>query len=242
VKTNAGARSQASELVVAAAALATMLFLAPVLGPMPNAALAAVVISYSIGLVSPAELAAIRRFRTREFRWAVAAFAGVLLLGTLDGILVAVVLSLASMIMLANDPPLYALARKPGTNVFRPRSAEHPGDESFAGLLMLRTEGRIYFANAPTLGQKLREVVLREKPRVLALDCSAIPGFEFTAIKMLIAGEAWLRDQGTQLWLVALTPEALELVRRTPLAALASGRMYFNLEEAVEAYSRRESR
>jgi len=75
--------------------LATLLFLAPVLGLMPHATLAAVVIAYSIGLVSPVELKAIRRVRTMEFRWALAACLGVMVLGTLKGILAAIVLSLA---------------------------------------------------------------------------------------------------------------------------------------------------
>jgi len=234
---SAGARTQAAELVTAAMTIATMLFLAPVMGAMPNATLAAVVIAYSIGLISPSEIAAIRAVRTIEFRWALAACIGVVALGTLDGILVAVVLSMASLLYLANNPPVHVLGRKPGTNVFRPRTDEHPEDESFPGLLIVRTEGRMYFANAPVVGEKLRELVGREKPNVLALDCSAIPGFEFTALKMLVEAEARLREDGVELWLVALSPEALELVRRTPLAEkLGRKGMFFNLEAAVAAY------
>jgi len=83
----------------------------------------------------------------------------------------------------------------------------------------------------------MRELIAREKPRVLVLDCSVIPGLEYTALKMLVGAEANLREQGIELWLVALNPEALELVRRTPLAqALGRGRMFFNLEAAVDAY------
>ena len=240
VNRSAGACTQAAQLVTAAATVATMLFLAPVLAPMPKATLAAVVIAYSIGLVSLSDIAAIRRIRTLEFRWALAAFAGVILLGTLQGILVAVVLSMAGLIALANNPPLYVLGRKPGTNVFRPRTPDKPDDESFAGLLMVKTEGRLYFANAPVLGDKLRELVEREKPKVLVLDCGAIPGFEFTALKMLVAACDRLEEQGVELWLVALNPEALELLRRTPLAdKLGRSRMYFTLEDAVAAYMRR---
>ena len=61
---------------------------------MPQAALAAVVVAYSIDLIQPDEFAAIRRVRRIEFRWAVIAFVGVVLLGTLQGILVAVIASL----------------------------------------------------------------------------------------------------------------------------------------------------
>ena len=240
VNMQSGAKTQAAELVTAAMTLATMLFLAPVLAPMPNAVLAAVVIAYSIGLIDPAEMKAIRAIRTLEFRWAIAAMIGVLLLGTLKGILVAVLLSLASLIARANRPRVDILGRKPGTNVFRPVSPEHPGDEVFPGLVIVKTEGRMYFANAPIVGEHLREIVDRDKPKVVALDCAAIPGFEFTALKMLIDAQAQLRREGVDLWLVALNPEALEMVQRTPLAvALGRERMFFNLESAVDAWQAR---
>ena len=71
----AGGRSQKASLVTAGAALATMLLLAPVLGLMPHATLAAVVIVYSVGLIQPAEFRAIRSVRTMEFRWALIACA-----------------------------------------------------------------------------------------------------------------------------------------------------------------------
>jgi sulfate permease, SulP family len=240
VNFNAGARTQAAELVTAGAALATMLFLAPVLARMPSATLAAVVTFYAGGMIKPADFIAIRRVRTLEFRWAIAAFAGVVLLGTLKGILVAVILSMVSLLLLANNPPLYVLGRKPGTHVFRPRDPAHPEDEAFPGLLILRTEGRMYFANAPVIGAKVRELVGSERPKVVAFDCGAIPGFEYTALRMLVAAEAKLREGGTELWLVALNPEALEMIRRTPLAAaLGRERMFFDVQSAVSAYRER---
>ena len=65
------AQSQVAALVTAAAALATLLLLGPVIALMPQAALAAVVVFYSLELIKPAEFAAIRRVRRIEFRWAV---------------------------------------------------------------------------------------------------------------------------------------------------------------------------
>jgi SulP family sulfate permease len=239
VNRSTGAHSQVAALVTASMAVATMLFLAPVMGAMPNATLAAVVIAYSIGLISPKEIEAIRGVRTLEFRWAIAACLGVVLLGTLKGILVAVLLSMASLLRLANNPPLHVLGRKPGTQVLRPRSAEHPEDETFPGLLIVRTEGRMYFGNAPALAEKLRALIEAEKPRVLVLDCGAVPGFEYTALRMLVESEATLRAEGVRLWLAALNPEALELVRRTPLSGkLGREGMYFNVQDAITAFQR----
>ena len=91
-----GARSQLAGLITGGVTLLTLLFFAPFLSLMPQATLAAVVIVYSAGLIQVAEFRAILAVRRTEFIWAVAAFAGVLLLGTLKGVLVAVVISLAS--------------------------------------------------------------------------------------------------------------------------------------------------
>ena len=92
-----GGRSQKASLVTAGTALATMLLLAPVLGLMPYATLAAVVIFYSIGLIQPAEFRAIRGIRSMEFRWALIACVGVLVFGTLKGIVVAIIVSMIGL-------------------------------------------------------------------------------------------------------------------------------------------------
>jgi len=240
VALNAGAQTQAASLVVVAAAFATLLFLAPMIELMPHATLAAVVIAYSIGLISLEEMAAIRRVRNMEFRWAVFACLGVMVLGTLKGIVFAIVLSLLGLMYLAYDPRVDELRRKPGTNVFRPRSPEHPEDEAVPGLLITRPEGRLYFANAANVGAKLLALTKQADPKVILIDCSAVPGFEYTALKMLVEGEEKQREQGRELWLAALSPEAMALVGRTPLAQrLGRERMFFTVEQAVAAFQAR---
>ncbi len=237
VNSLAGARTQVAGLVTAAAAVATMVFLAPLMGLMPQATLAAVVIVYSIGLIQPEEFGAILRIRRMEFLWALAAFSGVVLLGTLKGIVVAIILSMVALAYQAAHPRLYALGRKPGTDVFRPRSEEHPEDETFPGLLMVRPEGRIFFANAQRIGDQLWPLVEAAEPRVLAIDFSAVPDIEYSALKMLIEGEERLRERGGLLWLVALNPEALGMVQRSSLGeTLGRERMLFNLQTAVERF------
>jgi sulfate permease, SulP family len=70
-----------------------------------------------------------------------------------------------------------------------------------------------------------------------------VPDFEFTALRLLVEAEARLRGDGIELWLCDLSPEALELVRRTPLAAaLGRERLHFNVESAVAAWLQRERR
>jgi anti-anti-sigma factor len=233
----AGARTPLASIVTAALTIVTMLVLAPLIGLMPQATLAAVVIVYSIGLIQPVEFRTIRNVRRMEFHWALAALAGVVLLGTLKGILVAIVLSLASLAHQVADPPVYAIRRKRGTNVFRPVSDEHFDDETFPGLLMLRIEGRVFFANAERIGQKIRPLVEEARPRVLLLDLRGVFDLEYTALKMLSEAEERQREQGVELWLVGLNPEVLSVIHRSPLGErLGRERMLFNLETAVAKY------
>jgi high affinity sulfate transporter 1 len=213
----AGACTQFAELVTAAVAFATILLLAPLLALMPQATLAAVVIVYSIGLIRPAEFRAILEIRRTEFTWALTALAGVVLLGTLKGIIVAIVLSLVALAYQVADPPVYVLGRKPGTNVFRPRTKEHPEDETYPGLLLLRPEGRVFFANAEQIGQKIRVLVSEAQPKVVVLDLSAVPDLEYTALKALSEGEKRQREHGVSTWLVGLNPGVLQMVQKSSL-------------------------
>ncbi len=240
VNRHAGARTQMAGLVTALTGAATLLFLSPVLALMPQAALAAVVIVTSLPLISIASFRAIKRYRVVEFTWTVAACAGVIVLGTLNGILVAVALSLVALIYLASHPPVYVMARKPGTDFFRPISSEHPEDERVPGLLIVRTDGRIHFANVEFIGDKMWPIILAERPRVVLVDCSGIVGFEYTALMALTDAEERLRADGMELWLARLSPEALAQVQRTSLGdLLGRERMHFTLSQAVEAFRAR---
>jgi sulfate permease, SulP family len=231
-----GARTQIAGLATAAATLLTMLFLAPVLGLMPHAVLAAIVIVYSVGLIKPAEFRNIVRIRKTEFFWAVAALVSVMLLGTLKGILVAIIVSLVALAQQSANPRVYALGRKRGTNVFRAASADSD-DESFPGLLIARVEGRVFFLNAERIAEKLRALINETKPRVVLLDLSAVFDLEYSALKMLIDAEKRHREAGVSLWLAGIPPDVYGVVQRSALGeTLGRERLAHNLEIAVDRY------
>ncbi|HMD29359.1 MAG TPA: SulP family inorganic anion transporter [Steroidobacteraceae bacterium] len=240
VNSRAGARTQVAELVTVAMVVATLLFLSSFISLLPQATLAAVVVVTSLPLLSTADFRSILRIRRMEFLWAIAAFAGVVVLGTLQGILVAIAISIVTLFYQANHPPVYALRRKPGTDVFRPWSSDHPEDETIPGLLIIKTEGRMNFASAPRAREHLAALIFEARPRVVIFECSAIPDFEYTALRALTHAEENMRAHGISLCLCALNPQALEAVRRSPLGeALGHARMFFNLRDAVKAYETR---
>jgi high affinity sulfate transporter 1 len=233
----AGGRSQLASLVTAGVALATMLILAPLLGLLPHATLAAIVIVYSVGLIQPAEFRAIRKVRTMEFRWAILAALGVLMLGTLKGIVVAIILSLIGLASQSANPRVHVIGRKRGADVLRPLSPEHPDDETFEGLLIVRPEGRLYFVNAQNVAEKIDALVMQYKPRVLALDMSRVQDIEYSALQAMMDGETRATGRGAIVWLAGLNPGVLEVVRNSGLAErLGSERLLFNARAVIERF------
>ncbi len=237
-----GARTQIAGLVTAAMTLLTMLFLSPLLGLMPHAVLAGTVIFYSVGLIKPADFRNILQIRRTEFIWAAVAFLGVMLIGTLQGILVAIIVSVVALAQQTANPPVYVLGRKPGTSFFRPRSPEHPEDETFPGLLLLRVEGRVFFLNAARIAERIGPLIAEAGAKVVVLDLSGVFDFEYSALKMLIEAEARQRAAGVMVWLSGLTPDVYASIQRSALGKiLGRERLVYNLEIAVDRYRTGES-
>ncbi len=234
---SAGGRSQKASLVTAAAALATMGLLAPLLGLLPNAVLAAIVIVYSVGLIEPAEFRAIRRVRTMEFRWALIACVGVLVFGTLKGIVVAIIVSMIGLASQTAHPRVSVIGRKRGADVLRPLTPGHPDDETFPGLLIVRPEGRLFFVNMQSVGEQIIARVAQYEPRVVVLDMSRVPDIEYSALQALIEGEQRLAERGVALWLAGLNPGVLEVVRHAGFdQQLGRERLFHNAREAIERW------
>lgn len=236
VNQQSGSKSQFSSFVTAGVVALTLLFLAPLVSLIPQPTLAVLVLVVAAGLIQFGEFRAIGKIRRMELYWSLIAFFGVLLLGTLEGIIVAVAVSLLSLVYQANHPPVYALGRKPDEHVFR-RLDEHPDDEVFPGLLIMRIEGFMNFASAPRTDERVNELISETNPRVIILECSAILDIEYTALKKLVDIEKKLDRSGIELWLVGLNPAPLQIIRRSVLGQrLGDKQMFFNLNLAVNAF------
>jgi MFS superfamily sulfate permease-like transporter len=241
IANEAGARSQMAQWVNVVVVMITLLFLSRLIGLLPKAALAAVVIVAAFHMIKVADFRAIARVRRDEWAWAIVTLAGVVLVGTLEGILIAVAISVLTLIYQANHPPVYAVAWNRAKEIFR-RVGDDASDETFPGLLLLRTEGRLTFANAANANEKMQALVAETHPKVIALECSAIPDIEYTALVMLSEAEQRLRERGVSLWLVAVNPDLLKIIDRSSLgSAVGPERRYFNLRQALESWQRLDS-
>ena len=242
VADSAGARSQLAQWVNATMVLFSLLFLSRMIGLLPQAALGALVIVAAASMIKPGHFRAIARVRRDELAWALVTVVGVIVLGTLNGILVAVAISILTLFYQANHPPVYAVAYNREQDIFR-RAGEHAGDVTFPGLLMLRTEGRLTFASVANAREKMQTLVDQMQPEIIVLECSAIPDIEYTALDMLTEAEQNLRARGVTLWLAALNPDLFKIIERAPLGkTLGNNRMFFDLQKVLEAYRATEVR
>lgn len=241
VNSKAGARSQVAQFVSAFVVVACLLLLSKALALIPQVALGALVMVVAVSMIKPEKFRAIARVRRDELVWALVTMVGVILIGTLEGILVAVAISVLTLFYQANHPPVYAVAHNTEKNIFR-RLGENTDDVTYQGLLMLRTEGRLTFANASYVGDKMRALAEEFKPKVIVLECSAIPDIEYTALIMLTEGRENQEKRGVDLWLASLNPDLLKIIERSPLGEkLGHDRMFFNLQKALEAYLKNEA-
>jgi SulP family sulfate permease len=177
-----------------------------------------------------------------EFRWALIACVGVLFFGTLKGIVVAIIASMIGLASQTAQPRVSVIGRKRGADVLRPLSAEHPDDEIFEGLLIVRPEGRLFFVNVQNVIEQISALVAKYQPRVLALDMSRTPDLEYSALQMLIEYEQDATRHGMLVWIVDLNPAVLEVVRKSALhERLGRERLLFNAREAIQRYQAKQS-
>jgi sulfate permease, SulP family len=175
--------------------------------------------------------------RTMEFRWALIACVGVLVFGTLKGIVVAIIVSMIGLASQTAHPRVSIIGRKRGADVLRPLSSEHPDDETFEGLLIVRPEGRLFFVNAQYVAEQIKALVAQYKPRVLAVDMSRVPDIEYSALQMMMEGEKRWTEGGTVVWLAGLNPGVMQVARHAGLdTRLGRERMLFNARAAIEHY------
>src|SRR3954468_3211941 len=138
---------------------------------------------------------------------------------------------------LCEPKTLLSSAASAGPTSCAPLSPEHPDDETFEGLLILRPEGRLFFVNAQAVSDRIAALVERHEPRVLALDLSRVPDIEYSALKMLQERAAGASPQGPTVWLVGLNPGVLEVVRSAGLdGQLGPDRLLFNARAAIARY------
>jgi MFS superfamily sulfate permease-like transporter len=237
VAEQAGAKTQMTG-VVGAALIVLMLVLAPgLLKNLPNPTLAAVVIAASLSLADIPGTARLWRQRRTEFALSVAAFLGVALLGVLEGIAVAVALSIFNVFRRAWWPYQTTLGRVPGVPGYHDREM-YPEAEQLPGLVIYRFDAQLFFANARTFRDQIRRLAAAEpRPRWIVIAAEPITDVDTTAADMLADLDEELNAAGTSLVFAELKdPVRAKLERYQLIGPLDPDHFFPTLEAAVEHF------
>ena len=236
----AGSRTQLYSLAAAASALAVLLFLRPALARFPTAALGAIVIYAAIRLV---DLTAFRRllaFRRSEFLIALAAGVGVLTFNILYGVLVAIGLSVADLLVRVARPHAATLGLVPGLAGMH-NVDDYPGARTVPGLVVYRYDAPLFFANAADFRHRALAAVDQQPGPVrwFVLNVEANVEVDFTALEAVDAVREELSRRGIVFALVRVKQDLLARLDSFGLAGkIGAERIFPTLPTAVQAYER----
>lgn len=240
VNTNAGARTQASELITAGLAIVVALVLAPVLSDLPEATLGAIVVVAVLGLINFEELGRLWRIDRLELVIAAVTAAFALIFNLLVGTVVGVIMTFYFVLRALNHPQVNELVRTDGSSELFPA---RPGDERIPGLLVLRIEGGLYTLNVRRVQDEIyRRFEERDpQPDVVLLDVGATVDTSVTVMDAMLEVNQHLERHGSALWLASIPERAEEKARRVELWEewVAAGRIHRSVGEAVNAFEKR---
>jgi MFS superfamily sulfate permease-like transporter len=215
VNDKAGARTPLA-LVFASITLALcLLFLTGLLENLPKAVLAAVVLTAVYGLLDFPALLRMWRVSRLDFLAAATALMGVLLLGILQGILLAALASIVLLLFRASRPNVAFLGRIPGTNSYSDL-ARHPENEPLPGVIVFRPEASLIYVNTDAVLEAVLNRLRQTAPtdiRLVVCDLSAAPYVDLAGSRMLRDLHAELASRGIGLRIVGAHGLARDLLR-----------------------------
>lgn len=240
VAAQSGAKTQLTGLVAAGLVLLMLLFVPGLVQAMPQSVLAAVLIAASFSLFDVAELRRLYQVRKTEFALAAACAAGVMFVGVLQGIVVAVVLSVFYIFKRAWAPYSAVLGGAPGLPGYHDIE-RYPEVQQVPGLLIIRWSAPLFFANANQFRDRIRELVKASTPppRWVLVAAEPITDIDTTAGSMLTDLDLELNAAGIHLAFAELQSGVRDMiVKYGLLETIDEGHLYRSVSEAVEAYGR----
>jgi high affinity sulfate transporter 1 len=244
VNGGAGAQSQVSGLVVAALTILTLLFLTALFEDLPEATLAAVVIAAVIELVDVPALRRLYRIYSphlavgpaarADFIAALAAMLGVLVFDTLPGLFIGIATSLVLLVYRASQPNVAVLGRPKAAQGHWVDLERHPEDEQVPGIVVLRVESGLFFANAEHVRTTLQRAIGPDT-RALVLDAQTVPFIDVTAAEMLLRLREDLAARGIALVMARGVGQVRDVLERSAGSDELLPGVYPTVSEAVAA-------
>ncbi|MFE9634035.1 SulP family inorganic anion transporter [Streptomyces sp. NPDC006463] len=232
------ARSQAYSLFAALAVVMVLLFLGSLLAHTPSAALGAIVVYAAVRLIDVGEFRRLAAFRRRELLLAVGCLLGVLVLGILYGVLVAVALSVVELLARVARPHDAVEGLVAGLAGMHDVD-DYPTARTVPGLVVYRYDSPLFFANAENFHRRALAAVDEQSPpaRWFLLNAEANVEVDITALDAVDALRQELEHRGIVFALARVKQDLREDLDAYGLtASVGAARIYPTLPTALEAY------
>ena len=241
VAEQSGAKSQLTGLIGAAVVLAMLLFLNGLLAPLPQSALAAVVIAAALSLLDLGSLRRYLQVRRSAFVLSMVAAIGVILLGVLQGIVLAILLAVLLFFRRSWWPHGAVLGHVDELGGWHDVATNDDAVER-DGIVVYRWEAALFFANAGAFRDQIRTLARTRSPRWIVVQCEAITDIDVTAAGLLEQLDRELNDEGIHLAFVEMRRRLQDLVLRYGLfETLDRDHFYPSIEAALRAIDAEES-
>lgn len=219
VKEGAGARTQVANLVAWGATIVTLLFLTPLFASLPEAVLAALIIHAVWHILASRKLMTLRREAPMEVWFGLLALAGVLFVDVLEGMMIGLLASLAFVLYRSSRPHLSSLGRVPGAVGAYSDLARHPENAPVPGVLIVRLDAPMYYANALTARDRVKEMIRETTPppRAVIFDAEGQDDLDVTSAHVLHGMIAELRGRDVEVYFANVHAPVLERARETGL-------------------------
>jgi high affinity sulfate transporter 1 len=235
VAEQSGAKTQVTGLVGAGLVALLLLFLNSLLSDLPQSALAAVVIAAALSLLNIGALRQFARVRKSALALSLVATAGVIVLGVLEGIVLAILLAILLVFRRSWWPQGAVLGRLDGVDGWHSLNL-HPEAHEIPGIVVYRWEAALFFANAGSLRQQVRRLVRDRRPNWVVLQCEAITDVDVTAAGMLEQLDVELNALGVHIAFAELRTRLQDLILRYGLfETLDRDHFYPTLDAALAA-------
>ena len=227
-------------MIGAALTIIFLLFFTALLEPLPSATLGAIIIVASLGLIDIPAFRYLRKVRSGEFWLAVITTLGVLTIGVLQGIIIAVALSLISILYRVARPhdALLDQVDAAGGTIYRGVSDEETALTE-PGLIVYRFDAPLVFANAAFFVERLESLITNAGSglKCVILDAEAMSDFDSTAAETLENLDADLERRGVDLWIARVNGPLRDLLAKTGLTKrIGEDHIYPSVRAAVAAY------
>jgi high affinity sulfate transporter 1 len=243
VKEGAGARTQVANLVAWGVTIVTLLFLTPLFAPLPEAVLAALIIHALWHLVLARKLVKLRRAAPVEVWFGVITLWGVLLFDVLGGMIIGLLASMLFVVYRSSRPHLSSLGRVPGVPGAYSDVVRHPDDTAVPGVLIVRLDAPVYYANALTVRDAVRAMIAGQDPppRAVVFDAGAQDELDLTSTEMVMGLVKQLREGGLRVYFAEVHAPIIDSGRRTGLAEVIGEDHVFPTVDAAVRHSEAEA-